>query len=144
MTGEPAPAGDFLDSQGRVLGRHKGLIRYTLGQHKGLGLPTETPLYVLKKDVLHNTAYLGPDSALWRDSLTAGDINWISIPALTEPLRVSVKTRYSRNETEGVIVPLEGGTVEVRFDKPQRAPAPGQAVVFYDNEIVVGGGTILG
>ena len=140
--GSPAPAGPFLDREGRVLGRHKGLIRYTLGQHKGLGLSTEEPLYVLEKDAAANTIRLGPDSALWTRQLTAEQVNLISLPELTAPLRVTAKTRYSQRESAAVLEPLSGGQVRLTFDEPQRAITPGQAVVFYDGDVVVGGGII--
>ena len=140
--GSPAPAGPFLDREGRVLGRHKGLIRYTLGQHKGLGLSTEEPLYVLEKDAAANTIRLGPDSALWTRQLTAEQVNLISLPELTAPLRVTAKTRYSQRESAAVLEPMPGGQVRLTFDEPQRAITPGQAVVFYDGDVVVGGGII--
>ena len=140
--GSPAPAGPFLDREGRVLGRHKGLIRYTLGQHKGLGLSTEEPLYVLEKDAAANTIRLGPDSALWTRQLTAEQVNLISLPELTAPLRVTAKTRYSQRESAAVLEPLPGGQARLTFDEPQRAITPGQAVVFYDGDVVVGGGII--
>ena len=140
--GSPAPAGPFLDREGRVLGRHKGLIRYTLGQHKGLGLSTEEPLYVLEKDAAANTIRLGPDSALWTRQLTAEQVNLISLPELTAPLRVTAKTRYSQRESAAVLEPLSGGQVRLTFDEPQRAITPGQAVVFYDGDVVVGGGIV--
>lgn len=140
--GSPAPAGPFLDREGRVLGQHKGLIRYTLGQHKGLGLSTEEPLYVLEKDAATNTIRLGPDSALWTRQLTAEQVNLISLPELTAPLRVTAKTRYSQRESAAVLEPLPGGQVRLTFDEPQRAITPGQAVVFYDGDVVVGGGII--
>ena len=140
--GSPAPAGPFLDREGRVLGQHKGLIRYTLGQHKGLGLSTEEPLYVLEKDAAATTIRLGPASALWTRQLTAEQVNLISLPELTAPLRVTAKTRYSQRESAAVLEPLPGGQVRLTFDEPQRAITPGQAVVFYDGDVVVGGGII--
>ena len=140
--GSPAPAGPFLDREGRVLGQHKGLIRYTLGQHKGLGLSTEEPLYVLEKDAAANTIRLGPDSALWTRQLTAEQVNLISLPELTAPLRVTAKTRYSQRESAAVLEPMPGGQIRLTFDEPQRAITPGQAVVFYDGDVVVGGGII--
>ena len=140
--GRPAPAGPFLDQQGHVLGQHKGFIRYTRGQHKGLGLSTDQPLYVLSKDAETSAICLGPDSALWEDTLTADRINWISIPFLAAPMTVTVKTRYSQREASAVIEPLRDGRVRAVFAAPQRAITPGQAVVFYDGDIVVGGGTI--
>ena len=143
-TGAPAPAGDFLDGEGRVLGRHRGIIRYTLGQHKGLGLSTEEPLYVLEKDAAANTIRLGPDSALWSTTLTAADVNWVAVPEPSSPLPVTVKTRYSQREAAAEVEALPGGRCRVTFAEPQRAVTPGQAVVFYRGEAVVGGGTICG
>ena len=142
--GNPSPVGPFLDQEGRVLGQHKGLIRYTKGQHKGLGLSTEEPLYVLEKDAQTNTIRLGPDSALWTTELTAGRVNLISVPELTAPMRVTAKTRYSQREAAATVEALPGGCIRVVFDEPQRAITPGQAVVLYDGECVVGGGTIRG
>lgn len=142
--GQPAEAGPFLDQEGRELGQHKGLIRYTRGQHKGLGISTEEPLYVLEKDVERNAIRLGPDSALWSRELTAEEVNWISIPELTGPMAVTAKTRYSQREAAAMAEPLSGGRVRVLFEEPQRAVTAGQAVVLYDGENVVGGGTICG
>ncbi len=144
VTGRPAPAGPFLDQEGRVLGQHKGLIRYTLGQHKGLGLSTEEPLYVLKKDAGTNAIQLGPDSALWSRELVADQVNLISVPELVAPMRVTAKTRYSQRESAATAEMLPDGCLRVVFDEPQRAVTPGQAVVLYDGEMVVGGGTIRG
>ena len=141
-TGHPSPTGPFLDREGRVLGQHKGLIRYTRGQHKGLGLSTEEPLYVLEKDAAANTIRLGPDSALWTTELTAEQVNLISMPELTVPLRVTAKTRYSQREAAATVTSLPDGCIHVVFDEPQRAITAGQAVVLYDGEYVVGGGTI--
>ncbi|MDY5611977.1 tRNA 2-thiouridine(34) synthase MnmA [Dysosmobacter sp.] len=141
-TGQPSAPGPFLDQEGRVLGLHKGIIRYTKGQHKGLGLSTEAPLYVLEKDVAANAIRLGPDSALWSRTLTAERMNWISIPELAEPLAITVKTRYTQREAAAVAEPLAGGHIRVTFEEPQRAITAGQAVVLYDGDTVVGGGTI--
>ena len=141
-TGHPSPTGPFLDREGRVLGQHKGLIRYTRGQHKGLGLSTEEPLYVLEKDAAANTIRLGPDSALWTTELTAEQVNLISMPELTVPLRVTAKTRYSQREAAATVTSLPDGCIHVVFDEPQRAITAEQAVVLYDGEYVVGGGTI--
>ena len=143
-TGQPSKPGPFLDQEGRVLGLHKGIIRYTKGQHKGLGLSTEQPLYVLEKDAVSNAIRLGPDSALWSHTLTAERMNWISLPELTEPMAVTVKTRYTQREAAAVAAPLAGGRVRVTFEEPQRAITAGQAVVLYDGDTVVGGGTICG
>jgi tRNA-specific 2-thiouridylase len=141
--GHPSSTGDFVDESGRVLGRHKGFVRYTRGQHKGLGLSVEPPLYVLDKDPATGTICLGPDAALWTRTLTAERMNWISVPALTGPMRVTAKTRYSQRESLAVAEALDGGRLHLTFDEPQRAVTPGQAVVLYDGETVVGGGTIV-
>ena len=134
--------GNFVDASGRVLGRHKGLECYTTGQRKGLGVSADAPLYVIGKDLEAGTILLGPDSALYTDTLIAGSLNWISIPSLSAPMSVTAKTRYSQREAEAVVEPLQDGQVLVRFREPQRAITAGQAVVFYDGEQVVGGGTI--
>ena len=142
--GAPSPVGPFLDAEGRILGQHKGLIRYTKGQHKGLGLSTEEPLYVLKKDAAANAIYLGPDSALWSRELVAGQVNLIAVAELSAPMRVTAKTRYSQREAAATVEALPDGCIHVVFDEPQRAITPGQAVVLYDGEVVVGGGIIRG
>ena len=134
--------GDFLDPGGRVLGRHKGLPCYTIGQRKGLGISADAPLYVLKKDLARNAVILGEDRALYTSELTAEQVNWLSIPAPDEPLSVTAKTRYSQREAAAVAEPLPDGRVRVSFQEPQRAITPGQAVVFYDGDLVLGGGTI--
>lgn len=141
--GHESPTGPFVDREGRVLGQHKGFIRYTKGQHKGLGLAIEPPLYVLWKDPADHAVYLGHNEDLFTLELIAGDWNWISIPALTAPMTVTVKTRYSQREAEAVAEPLSGGQVRLRFREPQRAVTPGQFVVLYDGDTVVGGGVIL-
>ncbi|MEG1988955.1 MAG: tRNA 2-thiouridine(34) synthase MnmA [Oscillibacter sp.] len=138
---EPVP-GDFVDQTGRILGRHKGLECYTTGQRKGLGISAEEPVYVLSKDLERGRVLLGPDSALYTSELTAEGLNWISIPELTGPRQVTAKTRYSQREAAATVEPLAGGRVHVSFAEPQRAITAGQAVVFYDGEAVVGGGTI--
>ena len=142
--GTPSLPGNFVDQKGQVLGHHRGIIRYTHGQPKGLGLSTSEPLYVLEKDAVSNTIRLGPDSDLWSQTLTAEQFNWVSIPEPTEPIAVTVKTRYSQREAAAIARSLPGGRCQVTFEEPQRALTPGQAVVLYQEEIVVGGGTICG
>ena len=134
--------GDFVDEAGRVLGRHKGLPCYTLGQRKGLGVSAGAPLYVLAKDPARNAVVLGADSALYTSELTAERVNWLSIPAPDGPLSVTARTRYSQREAAAHVEPLPGGRARVVFRAPQRAVTPGQAVVFYDGDLVLGGGTI--
>lgn len=143
-TGQPSQTGPFIGPQGEVLGQHRGFIRYTKGQHKGLALPIEPPLYVLRKDPASHAVYLGHNGDLFTTELVAGDWNWIAIPALDAPIEVTVKTRYSQREAAAVAEPLPEGRVRVRFAEPQRAVTPGQFAVLYDGENVVGGGVIEG
>ena len=133
--------GDFVDKTGRALGRHKGLVAYTTGQRKGLGVSADSRLYVISKDASTNTVLLGDDADLFTTTLTATKLNWIE-PEPDEPIRVTAKTRYSQREAAATVTPLPDGRVRVEFDEPQRAITAGQAAVFYDGERVVGGGTI--
>ena len=141
-TGKTYPAGDFLDLQGQVVGHHRGAACYTLGQRKGLGLAMGAPVYVCAKDMQRNTVTVGPGEALFSPALLAGDWNWYPFPTLTAPMRVTVKTRHSQFEQAATVYPEENGFARVEFDQPQRAVTPGQAVVLYDGDMVVGGGTI--
>lgn len=124
---------------GQVLGTHQGLIHYTIGQRKGLGIAYEYPLYVIDKDIASNTVILGPNDALFQKALLAENCNLIAIDKLEAPLRVTAKTRYRQKDVPAVIEPLADGKIKVTFDEPQRAITPGQAVVFYDGDYVVGG-----
>lgn len=141
-TGKVYPPGDYLDLQGNVVGRHEGAIAYTLGQRKGLGLALGSPVYVCAKDMASNTVTVGPNEALYRTSLLADDWNWLSIPALDTPIRVMAKARSRMTEQPATVYPLADGIARVEFDQPQRALTPGQAIVLYDGDTVVGGGTI--
>jgi tRNA-specific 2-thiouridylase len=141
-TGKTWPPGDIIDADGKILGRHKGIIRYTIGQRRGLGVAANTPIYVSEKSVVNNTVTLGPDSGLYRKSLIAKDINIIACARLDKPLRVTVKTRYLQTEQPAVAEQIDTDTLRITFDSPQRAVTPGQAAVMYDGDIVVGGGTI--
>ena len=141
-TGKTYPAGDYLDLNGKVIGQHKGAVCYTIGQRKGLGIALGAPAYVCKKDMAANTVTLGPNEALFSTGLLADNWNWIPFPALTEPMRVTAKTRHSQKEHAATFYPCEDGTAKVFFDAPQRAITPGQAVVLYDGDLVIGGGTI--
>ena len=137
-TGKSYPCGDFLDLGGKVVGRHKGAFAYTLGQRKGLGIALGKPAYVCAKDMEKNTVTVGPNEALFAKALKATDWNWLPFPALREPIRVTAKARYRHQEQPATVYP--DGRVE--FDDPQRAMTPGQAVVVYQGDIVVGSGTI--
>ncbi|MBR5809539.1 MAG: tRNA 2-thiouridine(34) synthase MnmA, partial [Clostridia bacterium] len=141
-SGKHYPDGDFVDQSGKVLGRHKGIIRYTVGQRKGLGLSLPAPMYVMKKDIDKNEVVLCSNEELFGSSLVAKDFNWIAFENPPEKLRVKAKIRYNQREEDATVTPRADGTVLVEFDKPQRAIAKGQAVVLYDGDIVVGGGTI--
>jgi tRNA-specific 2-thiouridylase len=143
-TGKTYPHGDIIDLEGKTIGRHKGLIRYTIGQRRGLGVAANTPVYVASKSVADNTVTLGPDSALFSKSLTANDINLIACADLKKPMRVMVKTRYLQAEQSATAEQTGEDSLHIEFDSPQRAITAGQAVVMYDGDIVVGGGTILG
>lgn len=136
-------AGDFVDKTGRVLGRHDGIIGYTAGQRKGLGVSGGKRLYVISRDAQKNTVLLGDDEDLFAPSLLASRVNWI-LGAPTGEVRCTAKTRYSQKECACTVTPMEDGTVRVDFDAPQRAITAGQAVVFYDGDVVLGGGTIEG
>ena len=133
--------GDFVDRDGKVLGRHRGLEAYTKGQRKGLGVSAEERLYVISKDAEKNTVLLGRNEELFSTALLASRVCWIE-PEPEGPLRVTAKTRYSQRESSATVNPGPDRTVRVDFDEPQRAVTAGQAVVFYDGERVVGGATI--
>lgn len=135
--------GNFVDLQGNVIAQHKGIINYTIGQRKGLGIAAKSPYYVVGKNLETNEVILGSNDDLFSSTLTATDVNFISVEKLTGPMRVRAKVRYKQKETDATISPLGNGDVSVVFDEPQRAIASGQAVVFYDGDIVVGGGTIV-
>lgn len=143
FTGTDVPHGNFVDTQGNVLGEHKGIISYTVGQRKHLGISLGKPAYVVRKDVAANTVTLGTEADLYTKALIADDFNLISVPELTEPMRVTAKTRYSQKEQPAVVSCIGGGRYMIEFDEPQRAVTSGQAVVIYDGDIVVGGGTII-
>lgn len=141
-TGKAFPEGDFLDLQGNVVGRHRGAPCYTKGQRRGLGLAMGTPVYVCSKDMQRNTVTVGPNEALFSPALRAGDWCWYPFQTLTAPMRVTAKTRHSQFEQAATVYSEADGFARVEFDAPQRAVTPGQAVVLYDGDIVVGGGTI--
>ncbi|MDU0939101.1 MAG: tRNA 2-thiouridine(34) synthase MnmA [Clostridiales bacterium] len=141
-TGKTYPEGDFLDIDGNVIGRHKGIIRYTIGQRRGLGISFGKPMYVYSKDPVNNTITLAGDDDLLGRQLTARDINLISVDEIRSPMRVKARARYNQIEQDAIVEQLDKDTLRVTFDQPQRAFAKGQAVVIYDGDIVVGGGTI--
>lgn len=141
--GVDSPKGNFIDKNGKVLGSHKGIIHYTIGQRKGLGMAFGQPTYVVKKNKNDNTVTLGSEEELFSNKLIASDINLIAIEKLSSPMKVMVKTRYKQSESEATIFPIGENEILVEFKEKQRAITPGQAAVFYQDDIVVGGGTII-
>ena len=142
-TGKELEPGDFLNTQGQVVGRHRGAVCYTIGQRKGLGLAMGEPVYVCAKDMAAKTVTVGPNQALFSRELWAKD--WVFFPfeQLTEPLAVTAKIRHSQFDRKATVYPEADGLARVVFDEPQRAISPGQAVVLYQGEMVIGGGTIV-
>ena len=136
-----AKPGNFIDKNGTVLGKHRGVIYYTVGQRRGLGISADRRLYVIDKNAKNNTVTVGYEEDLLCSSFTVRDVNWIAWDAVTEPVRCHVRTRYHGTETAATLTPV-GDVVRVELDAPQRAVSPGQAAVFYDDDIVLGGGTI--
>ena len=143
FSGKKQEPGDFVLQGGEAIGRHKGLIHYTLGQRKGLGIAYKEPLYVLAKDAASNTVVLGTEKDLYKKEFLVGDCNFIAIEELTGPMKVTCKVRYRMQDEPAIIEPVSAGKVKVTFMKAQRAITSGQAAVFYDGNIVVGGGTII-
>jgi len=139
---QPVP-GEIVDTSGRVLGRHRGLIYYTVGQRQGIGLGGSRRMYVIRKDAATNRLIVGSREELYRESLLAENLNWISGMAPTGRVEVTCKIRYRSPEVEAT-VEMKGALAEVRFKEPQLAIAPGQSVVFYRNDEVIGGGIISG
>jgi tRNA-specific 2-thiouridylase len=138
------PAGDIVDTEGNVLGRHDGIINYTIGQRRGLGVPAGKRLYVCSLDIENNRVVLSDNETLFRRELTVRDFHWITGDMPKGEVRCSVKIRYRHKEQPArVILPdAEGGTAQVIFDEPQRAITPGQSAVLYDGDYVLGGGII--
>lgn len=135
--------GDFIDLAGKKLGQHKGIIHYTIGQRKGLGITFGKPMFVCGIDSIKNTVTLGEEADVFSDTLIASDLNFISIDNLSNTMKIKAKIRYSASEADAIIKPLDNTSVEVKFNEPQRAITPGQSVVFYDDDDVVGGGIII-
>lgn len=142
VTGKTFPYGEFVTLDGRVLGEHKGIIKYTVGQRRGLGLALPASMYVYKKDIENNRVILSYNEDLFSSELTARDVNLIPFDNLTAPMKVKVRVRYRQAAQPATIEQLDGGRIHVEFDTPQRAIAKGQSAVFYDGEYVVGGGII--
>ena len=142
-TGKTYPNGDFVDESGKVLGEHKGIIRYTVGQRKGLGLALPHPMYVKEKNLAENKVVLCDNEALFSKELFAEDLNLISVEKITEPMRVNARVRYNQKEQPATVYAAGENAIRVVFDEPQRAVAKGQAVVLYQGDSVLGGATII-
>lgn len=136
--------GNFVDKNGNVLGQHKGIVYYTIGQRKGLGIALGRPVFVTDINPRTNEVVLGPEEDIFKTDLVAKDVNFIAFDKLEEPVTVEAKVRYSGKPAESVISPLKDGKVKVSFKEKQRAITKGQSVVFYQGNKVVGGGVIAG
>ena len=143
-TGQNCPIGNFVDKTGKVLGTHKGLIRYTIGQRKGLGIAAPKPYYVCKHDVENNSVVLGFESDLLVQTLTATDINLIPFDRVEGSIRAAVKVRYRQKGDWATVRQVDSDTLQIVFDEPQKGVALGQAAVLYEGDYVIGGGTIKG
>ena len=141
-TGKKYTDGDFVDLEGKVIGKHKGIINYTIGQRKGLGISNAVPLFVLGFNKQKNEVIVGEEHELYKKEILVDDINLLLVDEITEPIQVEVKTRYSAKVAKATIV-KQSNQIKVVFDEPQRALTPGQSAVFYIGDIVLGGGKIM-
>ncbi len=141
---EEIKPGKIRDLGGRVRGEHTGIPFYTIGQRKGLGIAGTRPFYVVDVDAKRNEVIIGDEEDLWSSELLAEEVNFIPFETLAEEMEVLVKIRYQHPGARAKIFPLSGGRIKVKFAEPQRAITPGQAVVFYQGELLVGGGIISG
>lgn len=141
-TGEHFARGNFIDKQGNILGTHEGIIKYTIGQRKGLGLALGEPMYVCSKSIEENTVTLAKNEDLFARELTAHQINLISCDSIPSPIKIKAKIRYNQKEQPATAVQIAPDRIKIIFDEPQRAITSGQSVVMYDGDIVVGGGII--
>lgn len=143
FTGKEYKSGDFVDKDGKVLGSHKGIVGYTIGQRKGLGISAEHPLYVTELDVDNNRVILGKNDDLFSRDVLVKNINWINPKDNREEFDCSAKVRYRMSDKPCHVTRIDSNTARIKFEEPQRAITPGQAAVFYDGEVVLGGGTIV-
>jgi tRNA-specific 2-thiouridylase len=140
--GEEVKPGLFVDTRGNKLGTHKGISNYTIGQRKGLGIAFGKPMFVVEIIPDKNLVVLGDETEVFSRELTASRINFITLERLEGPIEVKAKIRYSAREAKATVMPIDNDRVRVVFEEPQRAITPGQAVVFYQEDVLVGGGTI--
>jgi tRNA-specific 2-thiouridylase len=139
----PETAGELVTASGEVLGRHEGISNFTVGQRKGLGVASASPLYVLQIDPASHRVTVGADAELATHTLRARRLNWISVAALSGPMRVKIKIRHRHEPAWALLEPAGADEVVATFDEAQRAVTPGQSAVFYDGDEVVGGGWIV-
>ena len=137
------PAGRIVNKAGDTLGEHQGIPFYTIGQRKGLGISAPEPQYVIDIDAENNTIIVGDKEDLLNNELVAGGLNWIAIDRLTEPMQVEARIRYRHKESKALLTPMDDNKAHVRFSEPQISITPGQTVVFYEGDMVIGAGTIL-
>ncbi len=142
QAGEEIRPGQIVNMDGKTVGDHKGLVHYTIGQRRGLGIASNLPQYVLAIEPATNTLVVGEEEQLYSKELLAQEINWVSIPPPLNPIEATAKIRYHALEARAAITPAAEGRVEVRFLEPQKAITPGQSVVFYEGSLVLGGGII--
>ncbi|MBT3261329.1 tRNA 2-thiouridine(34) synthase MnmA [bacterium] len=136
------PQGDIVNKKGIVLGKHKGICHYTIGQRKGLGISSASPLYVISIDRAQNQIIVGEETELYHNSLIASSLNWISVKKVETPIQIKAKIRYRQEAEPAQIIPLKNDLVRVEFARPQKAITPGQVIAFYQEENVLGGGII--
>ena len=141
-TGKTSPAGNYIDMNGKILGKHKGIINYTIGQRKGLGIALGEPMFVHSKSVANNTVTLCRNEDLFGKTIIATDINLISVDKIDSPIKVLAKARYGQKASPATIEQIDNNTLRIEFDQPVRAISAGQSVVFYDGDVLVGGGII--
>ena len=134
--------GDFLDTDNNIIGLHKGIIHYTIGQRKGLGITFGRPMYVCGIDSVNNTVTLGPQGSQYYNEIIAEDLSFISIDGISQPTELYVKPRYLARPVKAMVSPLDYNSVLIELESPGRAITPGQAIVFYNSDVVVGGGII--
>lgn len=142
-SGKKSEPGYFVDENGKILGEHKGIIHYTVGQRKGLGIASSAPLFVTKIDPQKNTVTLTHGEGLFTDTVTVKDINLTAVDSIEEPIKIKAKIRYRHLEQPATVVQTDSDTLKIKFDSPQRAVTKGQAAVLYDGDTVLGGGTIV-
>ena len=134
--------GNIVNTEGKVLGKHTGLYKYTIGQRKGMGISNEVPLFVIGYNIEKNELIVGEEDKIYKNEMIVKDINLLAIDNINEPIEVTVKTRYSQKESEAKIEMVDENTIKVTFKEPQARITPGQSAVFYDGDVVIGGGII--